>query len=399
MKFGKLLKETTEGMPEMEDLFLRYKELKKHLKAMKKAQPEIQAVAAAHDEELEETSTSGNQEHGLESRLSVEEMAFVNTLNEDLQRFNRFFIDKEEDSVIKLQALSDRIKAATQPDELQSLKAELVDFHGEMVLLLHWSLFNYAAVVKILKKHDKRSGLLLRAPYLANVLQQPFYSTSIMSRLVKSAEEHINTLVIKQQSAGSSPESSPPAAAAPAEGSATPDAVRTAAVTPRPVTAAAGDAESNQVPSSAAVDEDAAANGPTANSAEDEEEQEQQQQLPVDTAVFARTRMALQTWDTLCNNASTPSTVLPAGSGELVRQLQVRERWAKIVGVPHSEAAPAGAEEEEREQQAEVGAAAAAADSTAAAVGSRKQQRHDELADLGHGDARAAAAVSKKQRC
>ena len=43
---------------------------------------------------------------------------------------------------------------------------------GEMVLLLHWSLLTYAAVVKILKKHDKRSGLLLRAPYLANVLQQ-----------------------------------------------------------------------------------------------------------------------------------------------------------------------------------------------------------------------------------
>lgn len=50
------------GMPEMEDLFLRYKELKKHLKAMKKAQPEIQAVAAAHDDDQqEEASTSGNQ--------------------------------------------------------------------------------------------------------------------------------------------------------------------------------------------------------------------------------------------------------------------------------------------------------------------------------------------------
>jgi SPX domain protein involved in polyphosphate accumulation len=41
-----------------------------------------------------------------------------------------------------------------------------------MVLLLHWSLLNYAAVVKILKKHDKRTGCLLRAPYLANVLRQ-----------------------------------------------------------------------------------------------------------------------------------------------------------------------------------------------------------------------------------
>lgn len=36
MKFGKLLQKTTEGMgPEMESLFVRYKELKKHLKAMK----------------------------------------------------------------------------------------------------------------------------------------------------------------------------------------------------------------------------------------------------------------------------------------------------------------------------------------------------------------------------
>jgi hypothetical protein len=52
-------------------------------------------------------------------------------LLQDLLRFNRFFIDKEEDSVIKLQALSDRIKAASSIEQLQALKAELVDFHGE----------------------------------------------------------------------------------------------------------------------------------------------------------------------------------------------------------------------------------------------------------------------------
>jgi len=39
-------------------------------------------------------------------------------------------------------------------------------------MLMHWSLLNYAAVAKILKKHDKRTGLLLRAPCLTNVLQQ-----------------------------------------------------------------------------------------------------------------------------------------------------------------------------------------------------------------------------------
>lgn len=67
-----------------------------------------------------------------------------------------------------------------------------------MVLLLHWSLLNYNAVVKILKKHDKRTGLLLRAPFLANVLQQPFYSTANIDRLVKKAEEMVRLLTAKQ---------------------------------------------------------------------------------------------------------------------------------------------------------------------------------------------------------
>jgi hypothetical protein len=30
---------------------------------------------------------------------------------------------------------------------------------GSCILLLHWSLLNYAAVAKILKKHDKLTGM------------------------------------------------------------------------------------------------------------------------------------------------------------------------------------------------------------------------------------------------
>ena len=41
-----------------------------------------------------------------------------------------------------------------------------------MVLLLHWSSLNYVGITKILKKHDKCTGLLLRSPYLRNVLRQ-----------------------------------------------------------------------------------------------------------------------------------------------------------------------------------------------------------------------------------
>jgi hypothetical protein len=97
--------------------------------------------------------------------------------------------------------------------------------------------------------------------------------------------------------------------------------------------------------------------------------------LPVDTAVFARTRMALQTWDQLCSNASTPSTVLPAGSSELVRQLRVRERWARLVGVPPGAAVAAtqGESEDPQQQQQQeeggvAGKAAAAGKHAAPAV-------------------------------
>lgn len=55
---------------------------------------------------------------------------------------------------------------------LVSMLLMLCPHAGELVMVLHWSLINYSAIVKILKKHDKRSGVLLRAPYLANVLTQ-----------------------------------------------------------------------------------------------------------------------------------------------------------------------------------------------------------------------------------
>jgi hypothetical protein len=144
-------------------------------------------------------------------------------------------------------------------DALQASKAALVQFHGELVLLLHWSLLNYAAVVKILKKHDKRTGVLLRAPYLANVLQQPFSSTTIMSRLAKRAEELVvhssqpreapadalaEPLVASGAGAGGAPQQQPTESAAAAVGPAShqhqqaqPQPAASSAATPPGVTA------------------------------------------------------------------------------------------------------------------------------------------------------------------
>lgn len=103
---------------------------------------------------------------------------------QDLNKLNEFFMNREEDIVIRLQDLEDRSSSISTPEEQQHLKSAFVKLHGEyvssgiawllaaflganaavactgeMVLLLHWSLLNFAAVVKILKKHGGLIGV------------------------------------------------------------------------------------------------------------------------------------------------------------------------------------------------------------------------------------------------
>ena len=65
---------------------------------------------------------------------------------------------------------------------------------GELVLMEHWVSLNYTALVKILKKHDKRSNLSLRSPFLVSVLQQPFYSTEVLTQLITKTESRFRKL-------------------------------------------------------------------------------------------------------------------------------------------------------------------------------------------------------------
>lgn len=67
---------------------------------------------------------------------------------------------------------------------------------GELILLFHYSIVNYAGVMKIMKKHDKLMGTKSdrKREYLHNLLQQPFTSTESISKLVRAAEEEIRDL-------------------------------------------------------------------------------------------------------------------------------------------------------------------------------------------------------------
>ncbi|KAK9868332.1 hypothetical protein WJX84_006673 [Apatococcus fuscideae] len=213
MKFGKLLQSTVEEMPEMSEVFLRYRDLKKQLKRMPHTDSSSNLTGASllpsegNAQQLQERLSSScpaelatpweptaSEACSAQGSAHSDEQSFIDTLSEDLTNLNEFFMNKEEDIVIRLQTLEDRSNSVCTPEEQQQLKLAFVKLHGEMVLLLHWSLLNFAAVVKILKKHDKQTGVLLRGPVLSSVLKQPFYSTESITQLVKIAEAKVEQL-------------------------------------------------------------------------------------------------------------------------------------------------------------------------------------------------------------
>lgn len=182
MKFGKVLHVTTEYFPEKR--FLRYKDLKKLLKAIAPLNKPLES----HEE------TGGTDASPAACSVCVGRSKFINLLNEELRELNAYFIGQEEEMVIRLQAL-ESVPNAAKPEEKLKYSNSLVQFHGEVISLLHWGILNYAAIAKILKKHDKLiSDHPIRRSYLESVVHQPFYSTEYLERLAKRCEELIEEL-------------------------------------------------------------------------------------------------------------------------------------------------------------------------------------------------------------
>lgn len=62
----------------------------------------------------------------------------------------------------------------------------------------------FAGLVKILKKYDKRSGSLIRLPFIQKVLQEPFYTNDTISKLVKECEATLDRLFSQNEAQDSS---------------------------------------------------------------------------------------------------------------------------------------------------------------------------------------------------
>uniref|UniRef100_A0A6U1F9F3 SPX domain-containing protein n=1 Tax=Tetraselmis chuii TaxID=63592 RepID=A0A6U1F9F3_9CHLO len=350
MKFGRLLRDASAELPEMESLFSCYKQLKKQLKrinatnhpsgcdsissddagepegsagsvASKVAQADARNAmppppppsAVAAPARVRDTAERPSAEEVARSakecaELTAEENDFIQSLIDNVQRFNDTFLEKEEQSIIHLRELEDTKLA--QPESLENLKCvykAYVDLHGDLLLLMHWSVLAYTGLVKILKKHHKRTGLLLRAPFLGDLLAQPFCSTEATTGLVHQTEREISKIAQEMQllEAGES-----------VEGFVSRDtcdsAERSAPSSDGEVTGTPAGGDESGVTASAAGEGDgcqeSGAGSPKALVGNKRPPPEAEQESGL-AAGMRRAQVALGTWRQLSETASTPSTV------------------------------------------------------------------------------------------
>lgn len=100
MKFGALLRSSALEVPELQSLFVCYKQLKKRLKRL---------PARAEAPFATNNSVRENQR------------AFVSLLISDIQAFNETFVEREEQSVILLSLIEERAAAARDTEEVAAV--------------------------------------------------------------------------------------------------------------------------------------------------------------------------------------------------------------------------------------------------------------------------------------
>ncbi|RZC92139.1 hypothetical protein C5167_028028 [Papaver somniferum] len=156
MKFGKSLSnQIEETLPEWRDKFLSYKDLKKRLKSIDPKCNNNNGTAEIRSSKRPKLSDNGeivvvNNNKDIMKGMSREEIDFIRLLEDELEKFNWFFVDKEEEYIIRLKELQDRVaKAKESNDELIKARKEIVDFHGEMVLLENYSALNYTGKLSL----------------------------------------------------------------------------------------------------------------------------------------------------------------------------------------------------------------------------------------------------------
>jgi SPX domain protein involved in polyphosphate accumulation len=111
MKFGKSLSgQIVETLPEWRDKFLSYKDLKKRLKLIGAGNgAERQPKRARRDDSGEADAAAAA------AAMTPEEAEFMQLLEAELDKFNSFFVEKEEEYIIRQKVPARPIRPPSSP--------------------------------------------------------------------------------------------------------------------------------------------------------------------------------------------------------------------------------------------------------------------------------------------
>ncbi|KAJ6963654.1 hypothetical protein NC652_002085 [Populus alba x Populus x berolinensis] len=84
-------------------------------------------------------------------------------------------------------------------EEKLQVQRDILNLHAEMVLLLHYSVLNFTGLVKLVKKHNKRTGTSFDFSSMPRVMQRPFFSTDLLYELMRQCETMLDGLFLSKQ--------------------------------------------------------------------------------------------------------------------------------------------------------------------------------------------------------
>ena len=118
---------------------------------------------------------------------------FTALLDQEVEKVNDFYMDRIEEAVIILHALKQHAEqlalAGAPADARTACQRSLVAFHYNLLTLQNYVALNFTAVVKILKKFDKKCGCALRQDYINALVELPFYRCQALGELVEDTEK------------------------------------------------------------------------------------------------------------------------------------------------------------------------------------------------------------------
>ncbi|PWA72035.1 SPX, N-terminal [Artemisia annua] len=155
-------------MPEWEGVCLSYKDLKKLLN---------QIDPAKRDE------------------------GFRQFLKNEVEKMNDFFSRKEEEYRERFQELKDEIAELCSGEDATQVIMDLLQFHNQLVLLLHYHVLNCDGFLKIIKKYRKKTGRVFSLSFMQGDNQQlVFIKKNSIDNLLAECGETLRQLVHTQRS-------------------------------------------------------------------------------------------------------------------------------------------------------------------------------------------------------